>query len=123
MIQDALDQVPTKLPYGEGFRASLCMSTTRPGRLVQALDVLGTPALDAYNVTGESRTTLDEVAALARAMLPGADIGFSPGPDPLDVEQAYFHTTAARHGLGFAPHIPLREGIATYAEWLAAHRG
>ncbi|MFE0420361.1 NAD-dependent epimerase/dehydratase family protein [Streptomyces tendae] len=123
MIQDALDQVPTKLPYGEGFPRQFMHVDDVARALVQALDVLGTPALDAYNVTGESRTTLDEVAALVREVLPGADIGLSPGPDPLDVEQAYFHTTAARRDLGFAPHIPLREGIATYAEWLAAHRG
>jgi len=120
LLLDAQAGRPTRLPFGHGFPRQFMHVDDAARALVLALDAEVAEPERAYNVTGEDRTTLDEVARIVAEVVPGADIELAPGPDPLDVEQGLFDTTAARRDLGFVPEIGLREGIVSYAAWLAA---
>ncbi|MFT0137723.1 NAD-dependent epimerase/dehydratase family protein [Alcanivoracaceae bacterium MT1] len=121
MLTAALDGGAFEADFGEGFPRQFIHVDDAAQAFQLALDAAA-PRLTAYNITGEERHDLDEVGALVRERFPSADIRLAPGPDPLDVEQARFHTTAARTDLGFVPAIPLSEGIASYAAWLADTR-
>ena len=89
-------------------RAALC-----------ALDC-DTPERRVFNVTGGSQVSLSDAAELVRAALPQADIDIGPGFWHLD-RQGEWDISAAERELGYAPQIPLQEGIRTYVEWLRAH--
>jgi UDP-glucose 4-epimerase len=73
-----------------------------------------------FNVNGGSQVSLREAADRVRTAVPGADIDIGPGFWHLD-RQGEWDTTAARRDLGYAPAVPLDEGIATYADWLREH--
>ena len=73
-----------------------------------------------YNVTGGTSLTLDEVATIARKVLPGLSVEF--GDDPLSREYCLrrIDISAAERDLDYVPKVGLTEGIAAYAERLRA---
>ena len=118
MVQDALMERPTRLPFGRGVQRQFIYLDDAVEALIAALDAVSISGC-ALNVTGGVRTTLDEVAATVRDVLPRADIQLASGPDPDDYWQELFDISAARRDLGWRPRVELREGIGRYVTWLA----
>jgi nucleoside-diphosphate-sugar epimerase len=73
-----------------------------------------------FNVNGGRQCSLREAAELVRRAVPGADIEIGPGFWHLD-RQGEWDTGAAARDLGYAPAVPLDQGIASYASWLREH--
>lgn len=118
MIEDALAKRPTKMPFGSDFPRQFIHVDDAVDGLVKALDASTLPR-PTYNVTGGTRTTLEQVAALVRAVFTDAVIELQPGPDPVDEFQEKFSIEAARRDLGYEPKIALEQGLRSYATWIA----
>jgi UDP-glucuronate 4-epimerase len=121
MLTDALIGRQTKLAYGTGFYRQFVFIDDVVDAIVAALDVEKV-LQSAYNITGGNRLTLDEVAAVVRAIVPAAKIELGAGPDPHDYHQELFDIAAANHHLGWSPRHDIRQGIEAYAEWLVAEQ-
>ncbi|MDT8843584.1 NAD(P)-dependent oxidoreductase [Paraburkholderia fungorum] len=119
MLTDAMAKRPTRVPFGLDFHRQYIHVDDAAAALVAALDAPLLPRRT-YNVTGGSRATLGEVAAVVRRVVPGADIELAPGPDPLDEHQERFDISAAVADLAYRPRFDLEAGIRAYAQWLAA---
>ena len=51
------------------------------------------------------------------ALVPGAEITFGSGPDPLGYRREKLDISAASRDLGFGPQYGIDEGIAAYLTW------
>jgi nucleoside-diphosphate-sugar epimerase len=122
MIEDAQASRPTRMAFGLDFPRQFIHVEDAIQGLMLALDADELPS-HVYNVTGDSRITLGEVAGLVKAVHANADIELQSGNDPVDEFQAKFSIEAARRDLGYSPKIGLSEGIRSYSQWLAAQRG
>jgi UDP-glucuronate 4-epimerase len=121
MITNALVGMPTRIPYGRGFRRQYIHVDDVANALVSALERTNLPRRT-YSVTGGSHLTFDEIAATVRKVLPNAEIELGEGPDPEDGVQPRFDITAAERDLNFRPRLTFEEGVAQYAEWLRNQR-
>jgi nucleoside-diphosphate-sugar epimerase len=82
------------------------------------LGALNAPSFDhfAFNVSGETWLSEQEIAALAAPVFPGLRIASIAAPARcLDGEMGPLDTARAQATFGFSPSIPLAEGIAAYA--------
>ncbi|MDH1427370.1 NAD(P)-dependent oxidoreductase [Comamonas aquatica] len=122
MIENAQASRPTRMAFGLDFPRQFIHVNDAVDGLLLALDV-EKPASSVYNITGDTRVTLGEIARLVRSVHPDADIELQPGDDPVDEIQAKFSIEAARQELKYTPKISLAEGIATYSKWLAEQKG
>jgi len=118
MIEDALAKRPTKMPFGSDFPRQFIYVDDAVDGLVKALDAPTLPR-STYNVTGNTQTTLEQVADFVRAVFTDAVIELQPGPDPVDEFQEKFSIEAARRDLGYEPRVALEQGIRAYANWIA----
>ncbi len=121
MIEDALAARPTRMAFGSDFPRQFIHVDDAVDGLLQALDAESLPRTT-YNVTGNTRVTLGELAQLVRRVFPTADIVLQQGPDPVDEFQEQFSIEAARRDLGYEPRVSLEQGIRSYAEWIEARR-
>lgn len=121
MIEDALAARPTRMAFGSDFPRQFIHVDDAVDGLLEALDAESLPRTT-YNVTGNTRVTLGELAQLVRHVFPTADIVLQPGPDPVDEFQEQFSIEAARRDLGYEPRVSLEQGIRSYAEWIEARR-
>lgn len=122
MIEDALDKRPTRVKFGADFPRQFIHVDDAVEGLLRALDADHLPRAT-YNITGDVRMSLGDVAGLVRNVFEHADIALEPGPDPVDEYQEKFSIDAARRDLGYVPKVSLDDGIHSYAKWLAAERG
>ena len=82
------------------------------------LGALNAPRLDhfAFNISGGTRLSEQEIAAHAAPVLPGLRIASIAAPARcLDGEIGPLDTARAQSAFGFSPAIPLTKGIAAYA--------
>jgi UDP-glucuronate 4-epimerase len=91
--------------------------------VLAALDVQARPGFREYNLGSgapiDLRTLIDAIAATA-----GVPVRVETAPVPLgDVDATFADIARAREELGWAPAIPLREGLATVLAWVRHHRG
>jgi nucleoside-diphosphate-sugar epimerase len=119
MIEDAQAGRRTYFPFGRDFNRQYVHVDDVAGAILLALDAtrLGRRS---YTITGDSYLTLEQVAAVARKVLPSAEIELEAGGDPVDDVQARFDISAAAADLGYQPQVDLESGIRSYAAWLAA---
>jgi nucleoside-diphosphate-sugar epimerase len=117
MLTDAMAGRPTRLAFGDDFYRQYIYVEDAAAALLATLDA---PSLRrrTYNITGDSRLTLGEVAGIVRRVLPAADIELARGPDPLDEVQERFDISAAAADLGYRPRYDIEAGIRAYADWL-----
>jgi nucleoside-diphosphate-sugar epimerase len=90
------------------------------------LGALNAPRLDhfAFNVSGGTWLSEQEIAASAARVLPGLRIASIAAPARcLDGEMGPLDTARAQAAFGFSPSIPLAEGIAAYAATLRQCEG
>lgn len=119
MIEDAQAGRPTHLPFGADFPRQFIHVDDAVDALLAAHDADHCPG-DVYNATGGDFTTIGEVAARVRDLIPEANITVAEGPDPLDDYQHRFDIAAIGSDLGFRPARPLERGLADYAQWIAS---
>ncbi|ANC81574.1 NAD-dependent epimerase/dehydratase family protein [Pseudomonas putida] len=122
MIEDALVKQPTRIDFGADFPRQFIHVDDAVQGLMRALDAKSLPRTT-YNITGDTRMSLGDIAALVRSVFQHADIELADGPDPVDEYQEKFTIDAARRDLGYVPRVSLEDGIRSYATWLAAERG
>ncbi|HET7459884.1 MAG TPA: NAD-dependent epimerase/dehydratase family protein [Longimicrobium sp.] len=80
----------------------------------------GEPRFDTFNL-GESQTTtlLRLVELLSSAMGITPEIEWKPA-QPGDVERTFADVSRARRVLGYAPRVPVEDGIPRFVEWFRA---
>jgi nucleoside-diphosphate-sugar epimerase len=66
----------------------------------------------AYNVAGGERVTMNELAARLAALAGSAAPPLHVAPRPGDVRHSLADLTAARERLGYAPRVPVVEGLS-----------
>jgi nucleoside-diphosphate-sugar epimerase len=90
------------------------------------LGALNAPRFDhfAFNVSGGTWLSEQEIAARAAPVFPGLRIASIAAPARcLDGEMGPLDTARAQAAFGFSPSIPLAEGIAAYAATLRQREG
>jgi UDP-glucuronate 4-epimerase len=118
MLTDAMAGRPTRVAFGDDFYRQYIYVEDAAAALLAALDAPSLPRRT-YNITGDSRVTLGEVAGIVRRVLPSADIELARGPDPLDELQERFDISAAAADLGYRPRYDIEAGVRVYADWLS----
>ena len=119
MITDALAHRQTRLPFGRDFPRQYIHVDDVVRGLLAALRRRDLPRTT-YFVTGGTWMTLGEIAEVVASVIPDARISVKPGVDPVDDRQGRFDITNARRDLGYEPQVTLRDGIASYRDWLAS---
>jgi UDP-glucuronate 4-epimerase len=114
MVRDAMAGRTTLIPCDPAFLFHYVYVDDVAGALVAALEADHLPHL-AYNVDGGTPMTMPEIAAIARAALPGARIELTPGSDEVADLQAGFDIGRIAADLGWRPHFDLAAGIRAYA--------
>jgi UDP-glucuronate 4-epimerase len=118
MLTDAMAGRATRMPFGYDFHRQYIYVEDAAAALVAALDAPSLPRRT-YNITGDSRLTLEEIAQVVRKVIPAADIELAPGADSLDEFQERFDISAAAADLGYRPRYDVEAGIRAYADWLS----
>lgn len=122
MIEDALNGRATRMSWGLGFCRQYVHVDDVASSIIAALDAPGFPQ-SAYNITGGTYLTIEQIADTLRTVLPQAEIHLTPGPDPLDTLQAEFDISAAKRDLGYTARFTLAQGIEAYTNWIREQRG
>lgn len=78
----------------------------------------GSLTQQAYFVSGGSRVTVSETAALLQRYLPDARFDIGPGFLPAWDRQVEFDLTNSTRDLGYVPAWPLEKGLETQIEWI-----
>jgi UDP-glucuronate 4-epimerase len=118
LIQDCQAGRPARMAFGRDFPRQYIHVDDAAAALLAALDADRCPQ-PAYNATGGTIFTLGEIGSQIRDVLGTGDIEIGPGADPLDDYQHRFDISAIAADLGYRPRIALRDGIRSYAAWLA----
>jgi nucleoside-diphosphate-sugar epimerase len=122
MIENAMRDRPTKLPYGGGFHRQYVFVDDAARALVAACDRPNLPR-STYSVTGGTNLSFEQIAAAVTEVYPRAQIDLAPGPDPDDGIKPLFDVSAVREDVGFDPSISFAEGVRLYSEWLERRAG
>jgi nucleoside-diphosphate-sugar epimerase len=120
LLRNAIDGKPTVEEEGRDYRFQYVHVTDVANACKLAATV---PALNSYvyNVTGGNQISYAELADHVKELFPGADISIGPGTiDVLDAN-AIFDISLAKQELRYVPHMALKDGIASYADWLTTH--
>jgi UDP-glucuronate 4-epimerase len=119
MLENALAGRRTSLPYGAGWYRQYVSIDDVVGAIVRSLDRERLPQ-PAYNISGGSHLTLEEVVGVIASVVPGVEVDLGPEPHPMDYRLGPFDLGASERDLGYRPQVDLRDGVAAYAEWLKA---
>lgn len=122
MIENAMRDRPTMLPYGGGFHRQYIFVDDAARALIAACDRPNLPR-STYSVTGGTNLSFEQISAAVTEVYPRAQISLAPGPDPDDGVQPPFDVSAIRYEVGFEPSISFSEGVRLYAEWLERRAG
>jgi nucleoside-diphosphate-sugar epimerase len=121
MLANALARRPTSYAWGVGYRRLWTYLDDIVAAVVAALDApedaIREP-LRAYNIAGAEFAPLEELAAIVRELVPGAEIRLGEGWSPEDVRRGPLVLDAARRDLGWTPKIGVREGLSRYCDWM-----
>ena len=116
MMEAAMAGRSLSLPASGDRRLQYVYEADIVTALHQALMTSDLP-LPSYNVSGPGAHSDEEIAALIKAMVPGADIAFRAGPlDDGSFPGAPLDYSAAERDFGYAPHYDLARGLAAFLE-------
>lgn len=90
--------------------------------VVASVDHCGNGQHRVYNLGGSRTTTLARLIELIEEQLGQRAILDRQPDQPGDVPITYADVTEAAHDLGYAPKVPIEEGIARFCTWLKAQR-
>ena len=119
-LDAALAGCALHLPAGAAFAVDHTYLDDVVDGLLRALDLAEHP-FDAYNLASGAAPRLDEIAAIVRELVPGAEISVGPGPyehgsvDGITVpcpRKGALDISRARNVLGYAPRFDIRSGLA-----------
>jgi nucleoside-diphosphate-sugar epimerase len=120
LLRNAIDGKPTVEDEGRDYRFQYVHVTDVANACILAATV---PVLNSYvyNVTGGNQISYADLADHVKELFPGADISIGPGTiDVLDAN-AIFDISLAKQELRYVPQMALKDGITSYADWLATH--
>jgi UDP-glucuronate 4-epimerase len=118
MLQNALSGRPTALPSGRNvFRQYVHVHDVADALIA----LLEAPSLSrrVYNVSGGDYRPFTEIVDIVREIAPEARVQVGDAPDPDDPLMGPLSIAAIAQDLGWAPSIPLRDGLLAYRDWLA----
>jgi UDP-glucose 4-epimerase/UDP-glucuronate 4-epimerase len=121
MIENALEGTPTYMSWGGGYGRAYLFVDDAVSAIVAAACAERVPQW-AYNVAGERFTLMEEVADVVRSLIPGSIITRRPGVDELGYRREALDISAAKRDLAWHPEYSIERGVATYLEWIKAHR-
>lgn len=117
MLEAAFAKRPLRLPASGGRRLQYVYDADIVSALAAALDAGKLPQ-PAYNVSGPGSYSDEEIAAIVRDLVPGADIAFEGSAKPAGTfVAAPLDYSAAARDFGYAPQYDLPRGLAAYAAW------
>ena len=119
LIRDALGGRTSRHSFGPGFARQYVYIEDVVDACIAAYDSAELGAR-AFNITGGTRASFEDIAAAVRAAVPAAGI-VNDGAEGADLHHAPMDLTAAREVLGWTPAWPLEAGVRAYAEWLESH--
>jgi UDP-glucuronate 4-epimerase len=76
-----------------------------------------TPGHEIYNLGESATTTLSELVRLIEAAVGKPAVLNRLPEQPGDVRRTYADVTRAREALGYAPQVPIEQGIPMFVEW------
>ncbi len=116
MMEAAVSGRPLSLPASGDRRLQYVYEADIVTALHQALMTADLP-LPAYNVSGPDAYCDEEIAALIKTLVPGADITFRAVPlDDGSFPGAPLDYSAAERDFGYTPHYDLARGLAAFLE-------
>ena len=118
LVDAAVEGRALHLPAGGDFAVDHTHVLDVVDGILAALDLPQHP-FDVYNIGSGEAPTLNEIVALIKEQIPGADLSVGPGNYLHDgriaaVRKGALDITRARTVLGFAPRFDIRAGIADY---------
>jgi len=120
MICDARAGEPSRFEIGDGFTRQYVHIDDAVRATLAAWDADHLPQ-HAYNVTGGSQLTFEDIADAVRALYPGADITNAGAATAGDLLHGRFDIDAVARDLGYTPSLDIKAGAAAYAAWLENH--
>ncbi len=116
MLSNALAGRPTHFDWGIGHRRHYLFVSDAVAAVLSAIETARTEQF-AYNIAGPDFVEMTRIGEIVSALVPGAEITFGSGPDPLGYRREELDISAAARDLGFAPQYGIDEGIAAYLTW------
>lgn len=118
LVDAALAGQPLHLPDGADFAIDHTYVDDAVSAVLAAMDRDKLPH-DAYNVASGTATTVGEIAAIVRELVPGADVSAGPGPLRFSehlpvVRKGALDVSRAAADLGWRPRFDMRAGLAAY---------
>lgn len=116
MLSNALQGRPTHFDWGIGLRRHYLFVSDTVAAILCAIEAAPTEQF-AYNIAGPDFTEMTRIGEIVGALVPGAEITFVSGPDPLGYRREELDISAAGRDLGFAPEYGIEKGIEAYLTW------
>ncbi len=116
MLSNALQGRPSHFDWGIGHRRHYLFVEDAVGAVLRAIEAAPTDQF-AYNIAGPDFVEMTRIGEIVSTLVPGAEITFGSGPDPLGYRREELDISAAARNLGFAPQYGIDEGIAAYLTW------
>lgn len=121
MVEGAVQGSPVRFPSGAAMQRNYAYIRDCIQAAILALDTDSTRLVHRiFNIADPEVITVDELASLVRAAVPGADIEVGPGLsayEQRDIERrGTISIQRAEQELGFRRRFGLRAGIADYAQ-------
>lgn len=120
LLRNAIDKQPTVEEEGIEYRFQY-VHVTDVARASMLAATVSTLHHGVYNITGGTQISYAELVEHVRELYPSAEIAIGPGTISVLDANAQFDISRAREDLGYVPQVGLREGIASYAQWLETH--
>ena len=119
LLRDALDGRTSRHAFGPGFARQYVYIEDVVDACIAAYDCreLGGRA---FNITGGTRASFEDISAAVRAAVPAAEI-HNEGSEGADLHHAPMDLSAAAAVLGWRPNWRLDTGVRAYGEWLRDH--
>jgi len=123
LIENAIDQKTTRLPYGKTWarpyvyindvvNAILCSFETPIERIKN----------NAYNIAGGVWPTLSEISDIISEIAGFEKASLEEGRTPNDYLIGPLNLSAAKNDLNYTPSCSLEDGISDYYQWLLTQR-
>ena len=111
--------IPSGPPYaGQWSDLSYVKDCAKGIQLLQMADGL---QHNVYNIGAGRATTLGEMAAAVKQVIPSAQANLRGGEAPGRKPAGYMDLTCIRQDVGYEPEYDLRTAIAQYVDWLRTH--
>ena len=116
MLSNALQGHPTHFDWGIGHRRHYLFVSDAVAAILCAIEATPTRQFT-YNIAGPDFVEMPLIGGIVGALVPGAEITFGSGHDPLGYRREELDISAAARDLGFKPEYGIEKGIEAYLTW------